>query len=394
MNHHVRSIVALSCVVVLACWTNPRAAQGQAVEIEIRGRTAASETCLKPQPLSERVAHYSAAGGRPSGLRLVLYVTGPDAAELHILREESVLARRSFAGLPTACAERRDVVALSIALALERSASVPPAATGGEAAAGANMSRGDTTSAALSGGLAGPSGASRAGSESGAAASRSKQKGAGPQGEGPSGPAASGRSVWPPEGSRVTPSDSDNLPTMTSRDPRRRGPSASSLQLHLGGRFTLEAVPMPVWVGALGIELPVSPRVTLAITALISSAGESALAGARARARFFGLEAVGCSQMPLGLIMLQTCAGAAVALCDVSGRDYPRDRPEATLLWAAVLGRATLRFPNQGAIALRLLLQPHVSVSRPDLRVENSSEHLSTFWVGGTAGLELWLALP
>ncbi|HTU58866.1 MAG TPA: hypothetical protein VMF89_10545, partial [Polyangiales bacterium] len=79
---------------------------------------------------------------------------------------------------------------------------------------------------------------------------------------------------------------------------------------------------------------------------------------------------------------------------EVSGRDYPRARPEATLLWAAVLGRATLRWPREGFIAARLVLQPHVSINRPDLRVENSSEHLATFWVGGSAGIELWLALP
>lgn len=183
-----------------------------------------------------------------------------------------------------------------------------------------------------------------------------------------------------------------SLPTTTSRDPRRK--SASPLQLHLGGRLTLEAVPGVVWVGALGLELPLTASVRLGFTALISSVGESALAGAFARANFLGVEGVGCRNFSLGVFMLQACAGASVALYDVSGRGYPQERPEATLLWAAAIGRATMRWPRDGTFALRALLQPHVSISRPELRVQNSPERLQSFWLGATTGLELWLALP
>jgi hypothetical protein len=40
------------------------------------------------------------------------------------------------------------------------------------------------------------------------------------------------------------------------------------------------------------------------------------------------------------------------------------------------------------------LLQPHVSISRPELRVEDAPQLLRTSWVGGTTGLELWWAMP
>ena len=151
---------------------------------------------------------------------------------------------------------------------------------------------------------------------------------------------------------------------------------------------------MPVWVGSLGIELPLSNSVTLDISALASSTGESALAGARAKASFVGLEALGCAAMPLSIFMLQLCGGATVGLCTVSGSGYFRERPEATLLWAAGLARVMLRWPKSEMFAVRLLLQPHLSISRPQLQVERSTAHLSTQWIGGSAGMELWFALP
>jgi hypothetical protein len=183
------------------------------------------------------------------------------------------------------------------------------------------------------------------------------------------------------------------MPSSTSHDVRRKG-SSSTLQLHLGGRVAIETVPVPVWVGSLGIELPLAQSVTLDLSALASSVGESALAGARARASFLGLEALGCGALPFGVFALQICGGAAVGLCTVSGEGYPRARPEATLLWAAGLARVMLRWPGTGSFAVRALVQPHVSLSRPDLHVQFSTARLRTSWLGGSAGLELWLALP
>jgi hypothetical protein len=124
----VRSIFVLSCVVAMTCWVEARPARAQAtagIAIEIENSTAQAETCLTAQQLSARVAHYSSPKTRPSGVRLILYITGPDAADLHLLRAGTVVSRRSFTELPTPCADRRDAVALSIALALERTAAAP-----------------------------------------------------------------------------------------------------------------------------------------------------------------------------------------------------------------------------------------------------------------------------
>jgi hypothetical protein len=107
-----------------------------------------------------------------------------------------------------------------------------------------------------------------------------------------------------------------------------------------------------------------------------------------------GVEALGCAATPLGIFMLQICGGATVSLCTVNGAGYFRERPEATLLWAAGLARVMLRWPRSEMFALRLMLQPHLSISSPELQVERSTAHLRTQWFGGSAGLELWLALP
>lgn len=370
----------------MTCSVDARPARAQAIAIEIENPTAQAETCLTSQQLSARVAHYSSPKTRPSGVQLILYITGPDAADLHILRAGTVVSRRSFTQLPAPCADRRDAVALSIALALERTAA--DRATASPAAANSGTGEASVASTASSSPTTGgtdPIVDEDEDEDRDKAEDNDKDKDKDDDTE---------VAVSPEPEPEPEPQTFDNIPTTTSRDPRRKSTNESSLQLHLGGRLTLEAVPPPVWVAALGVELPISSSFTLGITALMSSVGESALAGARARASFLGLEAVGCTNLPLGPFMLQACGGAAVALCEVSGRDYPRARPEATLLWAAVLGRATLRWPRDGFIAARLVLQPHVSINRPDLRIENSSEHLTTFWVGGSAGLELWLALP
>jgi|GEM_PF-4173332 len=372
----------------MTCWVDARPARAQAaaIAVEVENKTAQAETCLTVQQLSARVAHYSSPRTRPNGVRLVLYITGPDAADLHILRAGTIVSRRSFTQLPAPCADRRDAVALSIALALERTAvdrtiNGPAAATSGTKAVRAASTSG--SDAPISPATETETSSANTNIEA------DLNTAADPPQKVLNTPPEPLEPPEPPE-----PQTFENVPSTTSRDPRRKSTNESSLQLHLGGRLTLEAVPTPVWVAALGVELPIASSLTLGITALMSSVGESALAGARARASFLGLEAVGCANLPLGPFTLQACGGAAVALCEVSGRDYPRERPEATLLWAALLGRATLRWPREGFIAARLVLQPHASINRPDLRVENASDHLTTFWVGGSAGLELWLALP
>ena len=395
----MQSILASLGVLTLICWLDARPAHGQpALKLEIRVSDGISEACLSEPSLSERVAHYRSSTPSPRGLELRLYVTGADTAELQIVRGGSVVSRRSFTQLPATCADRRDAVALSIALAMERTAAAAPqraarATTGSRApsARGAGDSR-----AALS---PAQGDASEGGRSEDAAAEDDRADAQQPTAQDlPVPPAqpmpSAGVQDSPEESSAQTPIVLGSMPTTTSRDPRQKGDKPSSLQLQLGGRHTIEAVPTAVWVGTLAIELPITGAVTLGITALLSSTGEAALAGARARASFLGVEAVGCSNVPLSVFMMQLCGGAGVALCEVSGREYPRARPDATLLWAAILGRATLRWPREGWLAARLVLQPHVSLSRPDLRVEGSSERLRSFWMGGSAGLELWLALP
>jgi hypothetical protein len=373
----VAPIIVLSCVLALACslGASPALAQASRIAIEVRGDES-GEACLTSEQLGARIAFYGTRKTLPRGMRLVLRLSAPDVAELQILRDGQVVSRRRFEHLPGPCADRRDAVALSVALALEHAAaSTEPAAESG------------ASSSAISGVVGTQTG-------SGEGVSAPEPEPAEPEPDSRTQPA---EQVTQP--ARVQPEDTrpivlGTMPTTTSRDPRRGEERPSLFQLHLGGRFVLEALPFAVWGGALGLELALSKRLSLDVSAVLSSIGEAPLADAYARASLLGLEAVGCASFPLGVFMLQACGGASVALCEVSGRDFPRARPDATLLWAAGLARIALRWPQSSSVALRLFVQPHISVSRPDLRVEGSGERLRTGWVGGQAGLDLWLALP
>jgi hypothetical protein len=183
-----------------------------------------------------------------------------------------------------------------------------------------------------------------------------------------------------------------SLPSSISHS--RSGEVAPSLQLQLGARWVLEALPFPVWAGSLGIALPLGQRFSIDLSALASTLGDTTFASGRARGRLYGLEALGCSSLMLGPAALELCAGAAAASCEVSGRDYPMPRSDATLLWAAALARVAVRWPADSTFSLRFFAQGHVNLSRPLLEVERAARTLHPGWIGVTAGLALVLTLP
>ena len=350
--------------------------------------------CFTGEQLSARIAHYSSRATPSRGASVVLDVLSRDAVELHIFRKDALVSRRRFEQLPAACADRRDAIALSIALALEQSA---------KAAEGSGSASGAATDAAPSTGAradsetrndAAPAEATRDAAsrdEPGAQPAQDNPARAEPAAPEPQ-PAAATAAPAPDAEADRTPVVLGTLPSSTSHS--RRGDGGPSLQLHLGGRFIAEALPMSVWAGALGVQLPLSKRVALDISALASLQGEASFGVGRARAGLLGLELLGCGSLPLGPFALDLCAGGAAAICEVSGRDYPIARPEATLLWAAGLARAVLRWPRDTLLSVRLLTQAHVNVSRPELRVDGLPDSLHPGWFGFTLGFELFLTLP
>jgi hypothetical protein len=53
-----------------------------------------------------------------------------------------------------------------------------------------------------------------------------------------------------------------------------------------------------------------------------------------------------------------------------------------------------LRWPREGWVAVRLVAQGHVNLTRANLEVDGSTARLETWPAGATFGLELLLALP
>ena len=312
---------------------------------------ADADACLSSEPLSVRIAHYGKGATPQPGTRVVLVVQGRNAVELRIFRAGVLLSRRRFEQLPASCVDSRDAIALSIALALESSSVSEPGRSGpDDAATAAETSPAEPVSARPA-------------------------------------PASA-----PPTAAETQPVVLGSMPASTTH--RTGHDAAARWQLHLGARYLTQAAPMGVWAGALGAQLALTEHVALDLSAFASLPGDARFGSGRARARLWGLELLGCRSLPLAPFALQACAGAAAAACGVSGRDYPIARADSTLLWAAGLARVTLAWPAQELLTIRLVLQAHLNVSRPELRVEGVSGSLHPGLLGATLGLELLLRLP
>lgn len=377
--------VAICCPLVAS---SVEAQTRREVPLTVRARGDGSTACFEPSSLQTRIAHY--AGTRFSAaaeLRLDLIVDGPDSAELLVYRSNQFVSRRSFANLPVACADRRDTVALSIALAIE-AALAPPSPSGAGAGSGASEP-------------ASVDGASERASE-GARASESEPAGAAESKPEPPPAAASATPLTAAEPEPTPAAAPAADEAAESQEPADEARSASDttsprtgpfVALHVGGRWLVEAVPAPVWTGALGAELWLTHRLALDLSAFASTLGNSTFEGGRAQAWVSGGELLGCAAWKLGSFAAQGCLGAIAAACRASGEHYPDDRPGASLLWAAGSARASLRWPDEDIVSLRLLIQGNLNFVRPELKVDGSEERLHPGWVGAAAGLDVIVSL-
>jgi hypothetical protein len=375
------------------------------VALVVRTRSSDAARCFDTDALQQRIARYGGThGAKAVELQLELYVDSPDTAELRIFRGDVLVSRRRFEHLPTSCANRRDTVALSIALALEGAMQQLAAANTNDAADIASVTPESAAGAIDRGPPPGTLDAQRA--TVAAASAQNKVAKETAEAERQSERAASELPTTP-ESADTTAASSpmEGSPTTSERGPQdsdedvsdaadhRKAQSGPAMGLHLGGRWLAEALPSPVWTGVLGLELWLNRRIAFDLSAFVSTLGNSSFAGARAQTQLVGGELFGCTAWKLGRFAAQGCLGATAAACDARGRDYPVAMPAATLLWAASAARLALRWPDNQLISLRLVLQANVNLMRPVLRVDDSSEQLKPAWVGGAAGLDVILAL-
>ncbi|HKP55842.1 MAG TPA: hypothetical protein VJV78_03950 [Polyangiales bacterium] len=293
-----------------------------------------------------------------------------DAAELRMFRGDALVSRRRFEQLPKACSDRRDAVALSIALALEGAAR--ELATPVEAADSTATEGGDSVEA----------------SARHAAVAEAEQPKPSTQAQRE---LFSQPSAAEEEEAAVERQDS----AAEADEPAQASAPGGGLivHLHLGAGWLVGAVPDPVWTGSLGIVLWLNPHLAFDLSAIASTLANSEFVGGRVETRLVGGELFGCTGWKIGNFAAQGCAGLIAAACAADGYDYPEEYPAATLLWMAGAARFGLRWPNEGLLSVRGSLQLHFNLVRPELNVAGSTEKLYPFWIGGAAGLDMILAL-
>ncbi|HKU44221.1 MAG TPA: hypothetical protein VJR89_38945, partial [Polyangiales bacterium] len=292
-------------------------AQGSGIALTVRGLTEDSTRCFEVGALRERIEHYGEARlARAEELQLELYAESRVSAELRVYRGREVVARRRFENLPEACADRRDAVALSIALALDGVAreiapteptdSEPPAAAAAEPADAAPVR---------------------------------------PEAEASREPEPVVRDE--PAAATATAAPQDSAP---ASDTAAAAGGVARVQLHVGTRWLAHALPAGVWTGTLGVELGFGRHFAIDVSGMASTVGNSTFAGGSAESWLAGGEIMGCGALPFGAFAAQGCAGDALAACQAHG-NYPREFPDATLLWAARTARLALRWPAQSWIS-------------------------------------------
>jgi hypothetical protein len=342
-----------------------RAQSADDIALSVRAGSNGSVSCFEADALRQRIAHYGATDlQRARELRLELDVEAPYSAELRVYRAGELVARRHFDNLPTSCADRRDAVALSIALALDgviRELAQERAPNASASTPDAPSRQDDPAQASVV----------------------------------PREPV--GRVVKPKSADTETPSlaraPQDSALDADADPARRAHVRGPIVELHAGGRWLAEALPAPLWLGALGVEVWLNRTIAIDGAAIASTLASSTLAGAGARTRLTGGELLGCSVLRFGRFATEGCFGAIAGACDAYGEAYPVRFPRATLPWVATTARVALRWPDESRVSLRFVLQGHVTIVRPGLEVDGSSERLDPAWLGGSAGLDVLVSL-
>jgi len=364
-------------VVATWCSSGDAVAQPAAADsVALVVRDASPDGCFAAGALQKRIAHYiGTRGAQADELRFELQVDGQTSAELRVFRGDESVSRRRFEQLPTSCTERRDTIALSIALALEGEKQTPAPAPANDATVIAPVA--PATVGGVSGRDAAPS-----------AAPESRVDESAPEREPPSEREPDDTAV---ESTPAT-SEEESPAAVSDAPPQAGQDSGWVVQPHVGARWLAGALSEPVLTGNLGVELAVSPKLAFDLAAFVSTVADSEFLGGHAETWLAGGELFGCTGWKLGSFAAQGCLGAMAAACSARGVGYPVDLPAETLLWAAGAARAGLRWPDERMISLRLLLQAQVNLVRPVLHVAGSTEELAPGWVGGALGIDVILA--
>lgn len=347
-------------------------AQPSGLQLEV---SADAQGCVSEASLRARLERFLRVH-RPIDVEVVVRA-GAEPVAFELRHDGVFAAERRFEVLPAGCSSRLDALALAIAVAVEHAvgperASLEPGAVTGEPAE--------------------------------PAAATTETPAATPAAE-PSD--AAGEEAKPAPADEAAPAKPRSEPPQPAEPPEPPGPPlVVTVLAFLGGDLLIEALPDPALALHGGAELRLGSTFAVSLAGLYAPPIDVELGrAARAVSSLFGGRALGCAgSAPRGL-RLEACAGAVGGVVWASGEGALERHADVSVGWAAGVLRAAASYPADGLLGVRLsldghinLVRPDLSLARPDLRMSADSPVPTTNRVSGVLGaagsIEVWLALP
>jgi hypothetical protein len=379
--------------------------------------------CVSAPALRARTAQYLGRADRLAELSIEVDLQVP---QFRVLRNGRLLAERRFARAPTDCSERRDALALALAIAIEQATSEsrpsqPSAAVGDNAddVAGSRSTKSEVRAPQRTAADSIPDSSANSAPTAPPAALRATaapvEKVA---------PAASRRTLEPQRVARergsVPPRTADRRAKdedhgehgepqqMAAREPgvplqaaadaaltpteRPRAP----VSLFGAGSVLFEALPTAAMAFSVGAELGLSPALRIGLSGLFSLPVSTPFQGGLVSTQLYGAQLTGCINAPLSMsLLLHGCAGAVGGIIEAQGERFALNLNDR-MGWLAGLVRAKLEFPVAGRLSASLYADARVNLLRPELQASLPTEPARSRAVAvlGTAlGVELIVRL-
>ena len=417
----VRQLVAVWCGCV--AWLSAGASVRAQVRTELeRVLTVTRDLpgCVSASALRARTARYLGRAEQLSELTIVVDLQVP---QFRVMRDGTLLAERRFARAPTECAERRDAVALALAIAIEQ-ATENLAATSGSTASdtGPPPEAAERTADSRGGRNSDAQVATRPDADAAASARTVNKPNLAARGAarsehmdvaGERAPGARARGSATPDGARAqrgrahaatTAAEDASLPPLSAADTGeegadrqlRSGRAGTRISVLGSGAVMFEALPTAAAAFSVGAELTVVPALRVGLSGLFSPPVSSSFEGGTVSAQLFGAQLTGCVNAPIfESLLLHGCAGAVGGVIEARGDDFALNLHDQ-MGWLAGLVRARLEFPAAGFVAAGVYADGRVNVLRPELQAGLASGPARTravsLW-GAAVGVELIVRL-
>lgn len=360
-------------------------AQAQAREELERTLTVTRELpgCVSAASLRARTAQYLGRTGRVDALRIEVDLRAP---HFRVLRDGRVVAERHFPRAPIDCSERRDALALALAIAIEQAASDAQQARGSAARSGKGLGPRRSPRARPDGTGASPAGAAAPSITPAGAQAR---------------PRAAERDAWATAPANRSTRDQVAPPQAVAADTAQQPPLAAAeragaLALLAGAGVLFEVLPQAAPAGVLGAELTLSRAFRVGLSGVLSLPASSAFQGGAVSTQLYAAQVTGCVNMPLAAsVLLHGCLGAVGGVVAAQGTEFARNLTDR-MAWLASIVRARLEFPVLGRVAASVYADARINLLRPELQVSLASEPARTqavAVVGASLGAELIVRL-